>query len=86
MPRALTLQRTVVPAGERKKFLAKAMARHVYYTGAKCKHWVFEEADLPGAFIEFIEAPDGEALAQALAGAPDPVLDRARIYQEAELG
>ena len=86
MSRALTLQRTVVPAGERKKFLAKMQARHAYYAGAKCQHWVFEEADLPGAFIEFIEAPDGETLAGVLAAAPDPVVDRGRIYTEVELG
>jgi hypothetical protein len=82
--RALTLQRIVVPASDRKKFLAKVQARHAYYTGAKCKHWVFEEAELPGAFMEFIEAADGETLAAVLANAPDPVLDRARIYQEVE--
>ena len=86
MPRALTLQRTVVPAADRSKFLVKLRARHAYYATAKCKHWVFEEAQLPGAYMEFIEAADGETLAQALAGAPDPVLDRARIYQEVELG
>lgn len=86
MPRALTLQRSIVPANDRKKFLDKLGKRHSYYAAAKCTHWVFEEADLPGAFIEFIEAPDGETLAQALAEAPDPVVDRGRIYREVELG
>ena len=81
-PRALTMQRSIVPSGDRKKFLDKLKARHAYYVGAGCKHWVFEEAELPGAFIEFIEATDGETLARALSAAPDPVLDRARIYQE----
>ena len=84
MSRALTLQRSIVPAGERKKFMEKLKARRAYYAGAQCKHWVFEEAELPGAFIEFIEAADGETLFKALTGAPDPVLDRARIYQEVE--
>jgi hypothetical protein len=85
MPRALTLQRSIVPSGDRKKFLAKLIARQAYYASAKCKHWVFEEAELTGAFIEFIEAADGDTLAKALAGAPDPVLDAARIYREVEL-
>jgi hypothetical protein len=84
--RVLTLQRSIVPVGDRKKFLDKVRARHTYYVTAKCEHWVFEEVELPGAFIEFIEAADGETLGRALAGAPDPVLDRARIYQSVELG
>ena len=85
MPRSLTLQRSIVPVGERKKFLEKLRARGAFYAKMKCKHWAFEEAELPGAFIEFIEAPDGETLAQALADAPDPVVDRSRIYREVEL-
>ncbi len=84
-PRALTLQRSIVPFGDRKKFLDKLAARHAYYLAAKCKHWAFEEAELPGAFIEFIEAADGETLGRALSAAPDPVLDRARIYRQVEL-
>ncbi len=85
MPRALTLKRSIVPAGDRKKFLAKLQARHAFYLANQCKHWVFEEAELSGAFIEFIEAADGETLYKALTAAPDPVLDPARIYQEVEL-
>ena len=85
MPRALTLKRSIVPAGDRKKFLEKLRARRAFYLAAQCKHWVFEEAELPGAFIEFIEAADGETLYKALTTAPDPVLDPARIYQEVEL-
>jgi hypothetical protein len=84
--RVLTLQRSIVPVGDRKKFLDKVRARHAYYVTAQCKHWVFEEVELPGAFIEFIEATDGETLGRALAAAPDPVLDRARVYQAVELG
>jgi hypothetical protein len=86
VPRALTLQRSIVPAGGRQKFMDKLQARHAYYAKANCTYWAFEEAELPGAFIEFIEARDGETLARALAGAPDPVVDAARIYQEVQLG
>jgi hypothetical protein len=40
---------------------------------------------LPGAFLEFVEAPDADTLARAHAAAPDPALDPARIYREVEL-
>jgi hypothetical protein len=46
---------------------------------------VFEEAGLPGAFLEFFEAPDAATLASAHASAPDRVLDPARVYHEVEL-
>ena len=41
--------------------------------------------ELPGAFIEFTESGNSAALVQALAGAPEQVLDPARIYQEVAL-
>jgi hypothetical protein len=85
VPRCLTLQRSIVPAGDRKKFMEKLRARRAYYANAKCRFWVFEESDLAGAFIEFIESDDPHTLEQALAGAPDHVVDAARIYQEVEL-
>ena len=85
MPRCLTLQRSIVPAGDRKKFMEKLRARRAYYANAKCRFWVFEESDLAGAFIEFIESDDPDILERALAGAPDHVVDAARIYQEVEL-
>jgi hypothetical protein len=46
---------------------------------------VFEEVDLPGAFIEFFEATDTATLARAHATAPDAVLDAGRVYTEVEL-
>lgn len=85
MPRALTMRRSIVPHGDRKKFLEKLTARRAYYTGAHCRFWVFEESDLPGAFMEFVEADDADALAKAIAAAPDPVVDAVRIYEEVEL-
>jgi hypothetical protein len=56
-----------------------------HYSRAKCHFWLFEEASLPGAFLEFVEAPDADTLARAHASAPDPALDPARIYREVEL-
>ena len=46
-----------------------------HYAQANCRYWVFEEAALPGAFLEFCEAPDAQTLARAHASAPDRVLD-----------
>lgn len=85
MARALTIQRTIVPPAERKRYLERAKQRKSYYSRAKCSFWVFEEADLTGAFIEFTEAPDRETLQAALAGASDLALDVNRIYQEISL-
>jgi hypothetical protein len=85
MSRALTFQRTVVTPSERKKYFERLRARRAYYGGASCRFWVFEEVGLAGAFIEFVEAQDPDALAAALAGAPDQVVEAARIYREVEL-
>lgn len=84
--RWLTLHRSIVPAGDRKKFMERLRARRVYYEQAKCGFWVFEESGLPGALIEFVEAPDRETLQSALDGAPDHIVDAARIYREVESG
>ena len=85
MPRALTVQRTLVTPPERKKFAERLKRNREYYAQANCRYWVFEEAGLPGAFLEFYEAPDSETLARAHASAPERVLDPARIYHEVEL-
>ena len=85
MPRALTVQRTLVTPPERKKFAERLKRNREYYAQANCRYWVFEEAALPGAFLEFCEAPDAETLTRAHAAAPDRVLDPARIYHEVEL-
>jgi hypothetical protein len=85
MPRALSIHRSIVPAGERAKFLERLRIRHAHYVSAKCNFWVFEEAALAGAFIEFAEGPDVATLAAAHAASPDPVLDPARIYTAVEL-
>ena len=48
--------------GDRKRFMERLHARRAYYETAKCGFWVFEESDLPGALIEFVEAADRETL------------------------
>ncbi|HEY2377757.1 MAG TPA: hypothetical protein VGH98_17420 [Gemmatimonadaceae bacterium] len=85
MARALSVQRTLVTPGDRERFFERMKRKHQHYTRSKCHFWVFEEASLPGAFLEFVEAPDEDTLARAHAAAPDPALDPARIYREVEL-
>ena len=83
--RALTLQRTLVPKADREKYFERIRRKLAHYTAAKCRFWVFEEASLPGAFIEFYEADDPEVLMQAHAAAPDKILDSNRVYLQVEI-
>ena len=85
MPRALSIQRSIVPAADRAKYLERLKARKEHYESAGCTFWVFEEAATTGAFIEFTESSDPAVLAAAHAGAPEQVLDPARIYTELEI-
>jgi hypothetical protein len=83
--RALSLQHTIITPADRERFLQRARQLRDHYTHHRCQYWVFEEADLSGAFLEFTEAGDPASLAAALASAPDSVVDPARIYQEVSL-
>ena len=85
MGRALTLQRTLVPKADREKYFERIERKRDHYQAAKCRFWVFEEASLPGAFIEFFEADDPEVLARAHAASPERVLDAARVYTQVEI-
>lgn len=85
MSRALTVKRTVVPRTGRKEYLGRLRERKAYYERKGCHFWVCEETGLPGAFVEFTEAPTAAALAAAHASAPEPPLDAHRIYTEVEL-
>jgi hypothetical protein len=85
VPRVLTLQRTLVTPAERKKFEARVRERRAYFEQAQCPYWVFEEAELPGAFLEFVEATDRKLITKALASAPGQSVDPNRIYVEVEL-
>ena len=83
--RALTVQRTLVIPPERERFATRIQAKKAHYSKAGCRYWVFEEAALPGAFLEFFESDDPATLARAHASAPEPVLDVNRVYLEVEL-
>jgi hypothetical protein len=85
MPRALTIQRTLVTPPERERFYLQLRRKRDYYAKANCRFWAFEEAAMPGAFLEFVEAADPQTLGRAHAAAPDPLLDPARVYTEVEL-
>ncbi len=81
----LTMQRTAVPVTERKRFLERVATRREHYEQAGCRYWVFEEMQIPGAFLEFVEAGDERTLVDAIGAAPERHLDAGRIYREAEL-
>ncbi len=85
MVRALVMKRTIVPLPDRARYMDRLRTRKAYFAAAGCRFWVFEEAALNGAFIEFTEAASRETLQSALAAAPDKVLDANRIYQEVPL-
>ena len=86
MPRLLAVHRIVIPAPDRPRYLEAMRGRQQHYKRAECNFWLFEEKDLPGAFLELTEGRDGASLLQAIATAPDASPHPARIYQEVELG
>ena len=86
MGRALTIQRTTVPASEREKYFERLRTCSSHYSAANCRFWVCEEGGLKGAFIEFTEADDETTLAVAHANSPHRLLDPGRIYHEMEIG
>jgi hypothetical protein len=83
--RSLTIQRAMVPAMERPKYLAGLRAKLAHYQSADCRFWVFEEVGLPGLFIEFTEAGDPDQLKAAHAKAPEKPRDPGRVYTEVEI-
>lgn len=85
MSRVLSIQRTLVTPRDREKFALRLKRNQAYYKQAGCRYWVFEETGLPGAFLEFFEAPDAATLSRAHASSPERILDPARLYHEVEL-
>ena len=85
MPRAISMRQTVVPTGDRDEFIERASRSRAHYGGRGCSYWLFEEATLPGAYVEFFEASDRSKLLEAHRDAPQPILESARMYVEVEL-
>jgi hypothetical protein len=79
------MRQTIVPSGERDEFRERARRSQTHYVGKGCQYWLFEEASLPGAYVEFFEGNDRETLLRAHRDAPQPVLESARMYIEVEL-
>jgi len=67
---ALTMNRTIVPPPDRDRFFTRARALRTHYQSHGCQYWVFEDAALAGAFIEFAEGKDVDALVRACSEAP----------------
>lgn len=85
MPRAISMRQTVVPSHDRDEFRDRARLTLAHYSAKACQYWLFEEASLPGAYVEFFEAKDRDTLVRAHRDAPQPVLDSARLYVEVDL-
>jgi hypothetical protein len=85
VPRALTIQRSIIPAADRARHLDRLRAKRDHYKSRQCRFWVFEESGVHGAFLEFIEADNAETLNAAHAAAAEPPLDINRVYLEVEL-
>ena len=85
MPRALTLNRTIVPLPDRERFFTRARELRAHFQSRGCQYWVFEDAALAGAFIEFAEAKDVDALSAAYHSAPESGVNPERIYREVAL-
>jgi hypothetical protein len=83
--RAISMRHTVVTTNERNEFRARARLSRAHYAENGCQYWLFEEASLPGAYVEFFEAKDRDTLLRAHRDAPQPVLESARLYVEVEL-
>jgi hypothetical protein len=83
--RAISIRHTIVPSNDRDEFRVRAGKSHAHYSRAGCHYWLFEEAGLPGAYVEFFEAPDPDTLQRAHRSAPVAIVDSARMYVEVDL-
>ena len=79
------MRHTIVPAGDRDEFRERARRSGAHYSGAGCQYWLFEEASLPGAYVEFFEADSPEKLQRTHRDAPTPIVESARMYVEVDL-
>jgi hypothetical protein len=86
VPRAISMRHTIVPSADRDEFRERARRSVAHYSAAGCQYWLFEEASLPGAYVEFFEADSAEKLQRAHRDAPTPIVESARMYVEVDLG
>jgi hypothetical protein len=84
------MNRTIVPTADRERFLTRARALRTHFQSRGCQYWVFEDAEITGAFVEFTEADDAKKLTEAKASAPTDSLElggdvRPNLYREVTL-
>lgn len=70
MPRALSVRQAKVAPDDRADFRFQAIRARAHYASSGCHYWLFESDTEFGAFLEFVEAPDGETLRLARRLAP----------------
>ena len=90
MPNAITMNRTIVPTADRDRFLTRARALKSHFQSRGCQYWVFEDAEISGAFVEFAEADDIKKLSDAQSAVPVEPLSlggdvRPNLYREVTL-
>jgi len=83
--RAVSMRHTVVPSAEREAFHRQATASRAHYSSSGCRYWLYQEDGLPGAYVEFFEAPDKETLQRAQRAAGPAATTTSRLYIEVEL-
>jgi hypothetical protein len=80
------MRHSIVPTSDRDDFRERARRSLTHYSSAGCHYWLFEEASLPGAYVEFFEATDPDTLVRAHRGAPDSFVESGgRMYVEVKL-
>lgn len=67
-PGALVMQHRTVAPEARTEYVRTLRERRAHYDGTGCRFWVFEQRDLPGAFVEFTESRASDVLLAARAG------------------
>lgn len=85
MPRVLSMRHTIVTPADRDAFHARARRLRGHYGARHCHYWLFEDAAMRGAYVEFFEAADPAVLEKAHADAPDAADAPARTYIETGL-
>ena len=84
MPRALISVSTTVPEDRRDAYLSIASAQQRKVAAAGGNYWLFENAEKPGQFEMYFEAPDRETL-ERVARHVGSGLEQGPIYVEVKL-
>lgn len=82
MTRCLVMSERVVSQSDRAAYLLSLAVRRESAATASAHFWVFEDENVPGRFLEFVEAASAEVLARAV----DATLARAATHGAAPAG